>query len=310
MKRENGFLCIDNCKRKQANEHFKKTDHYWVYINGEEYYFKPTEHHYNELIGYHAAQILGVDACFCDLAILDGEKGIISKSLRKEDTKLTSGYEILEDYAYSSISNLYWIKKMIGRSYVRYEFDRNYRKEDASIPERILHDLENIWHALEYKYKDDKRYDSEKIMNQIVKMFIFMLLSYDEDRFSFDWLIEESKNDIRLAPLLDNEFSFNYDEYKHKQRQYISMSPNSKTSDYSQLELIKEFLNISSSEYYDLFVTMYNTLYNSFCKVIQNVESQIGTKIPEAKRNEIYDGFIKNMDAIYENVLKHKSNKK
>ena len=74
----------------------KSKDHdYWVYINGEEYYFKELDNPYNELLGYNACKHLGIDACYTDLAILDGKCGVISKSLRDNSSKLVSGDELL-----------------------------------------------------------------------------------------------------------------------------------------------------------------------------------------------------------------------
>ena len=309
MERKNGFLCIDNCRIESAHEHLKKTNHYWVWIDGEEYYFKPTEHCYNELIGYQAAMILGIDACFCDLATLNGQKGIISKSLRSKKTQLTSGFDILKEYAYGSLSNLYWIKKMMEKSYIRFWFDENYREKDNSIPESILHDLENIWHALDYKYSTDKRFDLEKVMNQVVKMFLFTLLSYDEDRFSFDWLIAESEDDINLAPLFDNEYAFNYNEAKIHQRYKFSCSTDSDSFKYHQLQAIERFFSISSSEYFGLFCDMHETLVANFENIIGRVECQIGTLIPADKKSIIVDGFYKNMEQIRGVIEKYETRK-
>lgn len=52
MTRIAGFLRIDTLPRELAHEHHKKTNHYWINIDGIEYYFKPTKLHYNELIAF------------------------------------------------------------------------------------------------------------------------------------------------------------------------------------------------------------------------------------------------------------------
>ena len=309
MERIDGFLCIDNCKKELAREHHTKTNHYWIYINGEEYYFKPTNNYYNELIGYHAATILDIEACFCDIAILDGQKGIISKSLRKENIKLTSGSQILNDYAYDSISNLYWIKKMMNQSDIskKWWFNDKYRERSELVINGI-HDLENIWHALEHKYKDDKRFNSEETMHQIIMMYIFTLLSYDTDKYAINWLIEESKENIKLAPLFDNEDSFNYNKDKLNQNVRLAVSPTSETYYHSQLEAINSFLSISSSEYFNLFYEMYEKLINNFDKIIRKIENQTGAAIPPYKKLIIVNGFYKNMEQI-KKCLENQKNK-
>ena len=71
MKRIDGYLCIDDCDKVIAD---KDKHHYWVMIDDYEYYFKPAECPHHELIAYYAATILGIEACYCDLAILNGEK--------------------------------------------------------------------------------------------------------------------------------------------------------------------------------------------------------------------------------------------
>lgn len=310
MERIDGFLCIDDCKKEPANVHQKKTNHYWVNINGEEYYFKPSNNCYNEIIGYHASTFLGIDACFCDLAILNGQKGIISKSLRKENIKLTSGFDILSEYVYSGLSNLYWIKKMMNNSDIskKWWFDDKYRDKSNLIANSI-NDLENIWHALEYKYKDDIRFNIEKVMNQMVMMYIYSLLSYDTDKYATNWLIEESENDIRLAPIYDNEDAFNYTKDKLNQRIRFSGSTTPETYDYNQLEAINIFFSISSSEYSNLFYDMYKKLLNNFDKIIKNAEIQIDTTIPIQKKLTITNGFYKNMEQIRNYLEQYKSTK-
>jgi len=299
VERIDGFLCIDNCKKVLAYEHHKKNNHYWIYINGEEYYFKPTDNCYNELIGYQAAILLGLDACYCDLAILNNQKGIISKSLKKEKVNIISGFEILNEYAYSSISNLYWIKKMMNNSDIlkKWWFNDKYR-EKSNLVSNGINDLENIWHALEYKYNKDKRFNIEKVINQIVKMYIFTLLSYDTDKYAINWIIEESEDNIKLAPLFDNEDAFNYNQGKLNQKNNFATSMSSETYNHNQLEAIETFLSTSSSEYFNLFIEMFEKLLNNFNEIIKNVEKQINTNIPSHIKLKIMNGFYKNMEQI------------
>lgn len=95
MKRIDGYLRLDGCKKIVSD---KDNNHYWIYIEGVEYYFKEVGNKYRELVGYQAAKYLGIDACYTDLAILDGKRGVISKSLRNNKSKLVSGDELLGEY--------------------------------------------------------------------------------------------------------------------------------------------------------------------------------------------------------------------
>ena len=100
-----GYLVIDGCRKRLANARQK---HYWVYIEDEEYYFKPCNmlKAYKEKMGYYVAKLLSIDACFYDFAILDGNCGCISNSMRAPNCKLIPGELILMEYFSSSSSFL------------------------------------------------------------------------------------------------------------------------------------------------------------------------------------------------------------
>lgn len=310
MKRIDGFINIDNYPKELAHEHSKKTNHYWIYIDGIEYYFKPTNNYYNELLAYHTANFLGIEACFCDLAILNGQKGIISKSLRKKDTNLISGKQIIKDYAFSSLSNLLWIKKMINNSgYISYLFDSAYRdKKDISL--EYIHNLEIIWHALESKYKSNPNFNIEKIMQQLVLMYMFTILTYDSDKYSFNWLIEENKTTIKLAPLFDNEDAFNYTKQKIEQSNILKFAVNADTSDYNQLDSLRAFLSNSTPDYFNLFQELFEKLIENFPQIIENVEKQIETEIPLKIKEKITLGFDINTTQIQKTLNAFLNNQK
>jgi len=309
MTRIAGFLRIDTCPKELAHEHHKKTNHYWVNIDGTEYYFKPTNFYYNELIAYHTAKFLGIDACFCDLAILNGEKGIISKSLRKENTKLISGRQIIKEYIYKSLNNLLYTKKMIKNSGIfDWIFNKNYRNRNDMCMEYI-NNLEIIWQVLEERYKNDQRFNIESIMHQFILMYIFTILVYDGDRYACNWLIEETNLKIKLAPLFDNEDAFNYTNEKIKQEHILKYAVNIETSDYNQLASLRTFLEISSSNYYDLFLELFEKISNNFDIIIKNVENQIGIEIPINKKERIISNFNTNMEQINKVLSEFKFNK-
>ena len=135
------------------------------------------------------------------------------------------------------------------------------------------------------------------------------LLSYDTDKYATNWLIEETEDDIRLAPIYDNEDAFNYTKDKLNQKNRFSSSTTPETYDYNQLEAINIFLSISSSEYSNLFYNMYEKLLDNFDKIIKNVEIQIGVSIPLTKKLTITNGFYKNMEQIRNHLEQYKTSK-
>lgn len=173
MERIDGYLVIDDYKRVVSDKDEKRC---WVYLDGEEYYFKPTtvfdvdnklvNYAYKELVGYQAAKFLGINACYCDLAILNGEKGVISKSLRNDEVKLVSGNEILGDY----IADNFEIVKSMGFGDELASQIEKYGLGDTTryFSAMYINNLEIIWQALEYKYKD--RIDIYSVMKQFVMM--------------------------------------------------------------------------------------------------------------------------------------------
>lgn len=295
MKRIDGYLWLDDCEVRQAHEHSYKNNHYWVIIDGEEYYFKPTGLAYRELISYHAAKLLGIDACYCDLAVLNGKYGIISKSLRKDGISLVSGTEILNDYANSSIDVICDMGFKDLKFYLGLVDDI---KCDYS---SYFNNLEIIWQALEWRCVN--RIDIQNVMQQFVLMFIFCILINDPDKIPGNWLIEEGKNDVKLASLFDHGKSFEYDFP-------LSLSTSYRDYQFFSDESLEVFLKTSSSEYFDLFVEKFEKLILNFDLVIYRVEKQIGREIPNSCKQQIIQSFKENIDRIDEVLFEFNYKKK
>jgi len=297
MERINGFLCIDECVRKIANE---EKGHYWVYINGVEYYFKPAYFEdglfCGELIAYYGSKILGIKSCFYDLAILDGKKGYISKSLRGNDVKLVSGEVILGDYLAS-------YKVVKGNLIKSIDIIKDMGFDEADIVEEIqseevrnfcadyINNLEIIWQALEDRYSD--KIDIADVMYEFILMYLFTILFKDMDKHPANWMIVEGKNGINLAPLFDNELILSdcYD--------CSCLSVDFK--DFSGImKSLMVFFEVSSLEYFELFVNMFERIVKNFELVFDMVEKQIGVKIDLVKRAYIMEMFDKNSQTIRE----------
>ena len=284
MKRRDGYLVIDDCKKIETN---KDKDHYWIYIDSVEYYFKPIRYYddYSELIAYYGGMLLGIDMCYYDLAVLNGRYGYISKSLRGENVKLVSGDDILLEYIKcdNNVDSLVdmglelWVINKLRSS-----LDSGDDLSEYDYLLDKLNNLEIIWQALEYKYKN--LIDINKVMNEFVMMYLFTILFVDIDKHSGNWFIIEDKNGVRLAPLLDNELILN--EYCET----IGLTTNVKDNKgiFNSLEV---FFDTSSSEYFDLFISMYNKLRNNFDYIFDMIEKQLGIKFSLKEKNNIYNKF-------------------
>lgn len=279
MERIDGYLCIDDCEKVLAD---KDKHQYWVIINNEEYYFKPATLPYHELIAYYAAEILGIEACYCDLAVLNGEKGIISKSLRNKKDKLVLGDVFLDDYLLNSMNN---IKKMGLSKGMADLIEIDYFEGGYSYSEQV-NNLEIIWQALEYRYGN--KVNIKEIMNQFVLMYLFTIIFHDVDKHPGNWMLIENKEGVNLAPLFDNERIF--EDYCCG----VNLSTSFNDSGDDICSSLKEFLKISSSEYFDFFVIKYDEIISNFDRILELVERQIGAEIPFIDRGRIVLGFSKN----------------
>lgn len=289
MERINGYLCIDDCEKKLAD---KDKGQYWVYIDGVEYYFKPARFSYNELIAYYGAKILEIDACFYDLAILNGELGYISKSLRSEGVRLVSGDEIFGDYinhiVESGSMNLFSEMFLNGKK--ANAIDKDFCYEDDEIEVDDINNLQVIWQALMYRYKN--KIDINKVMDQFVLMYIFVVIFNDMDKHPGNWFILESEKEIKLAPLFDNELIF--DNY------YRNMNFSVSFQDYQGgvFNSLRVFLCAFPSEYFELFVNKFEKIELNFEMILALVEKQIGVGIPKFERNCIIAMFDKHSECI------------
>lgn len=254
MERVNGFIKLDGCRCKKSGY----IGQYYVYIDDEEYYFKPTKACYNEIVTYHILKFLGIDACYVDLAVLNGKFGVISKSLRKDGVKLVSGNVILRSYLSSSLG---FIEKM-GFDKRDYHYLKLYYLNVLSMYPRTINTLEIIWQALEDRYKD--RINISEVMDQFVIMHLFDIIVNNADRHEWNWMIEESDTGIKLVPLFD------FDRCLKDKCTSFKMGVNFDDLYYggkimtSARDRLSNFLEVSSYDYLYLFLSMYEKVVDYY----------------------------------------------
>jgi len=307
MERQSGYLCLNKYYEELKNKlncqfydlivsgYIRPTDyddrHFWLRIEDEEYYYKPSNYPYHEVLAYYIAKELGFNAVYCDLAKFsiipskaDLRKGIISKNYRKKDCKYIPGYEILKEY--------YKAHPKITR---KMGLTDNWKKYYGGPYYIDMNNLEIIWQALESKYQNNPNANISKLMNQIIENYIFAILVRANDKGAQNWELEESENTINIYPIFDNELIF-YDE-----NITTTISTSFDDSEATIGESVRRFLTTSSEEFVELFVEKFKTFnYDMLMKGIDEVEKQTESKIPDEIKEEIIFGFNLNQKEINE----------
>lgn len=307
MRRISGFLDLNDYFRNAtiSDEDIKEGANdidYWLKINGEEYYFKMTRNPYVELICYEIARFLGINATPYDLAIFNNYRGVISKSYRKEDCAYISGMRILRQYL--KLDDNINVSKEMGLKGKNYFLNKY-------IP-RDFNNLEIIWQAIEYRYsKIAVHVDIEKIMNDLILLLMFNILTCQNDGMPQNWELEESETDVKLVPIFDNEYCLAIDEAN---RAFSKLTTSFKDNGQENITILEEFLKVSSQEFVDLFIQKYNLLtLEEFVNILSIVEKKISCEIPEYLKATYIEAFSINrnrIDEVLENLGLNQSSRK
>lgn len=263
--------------------------HFWLKINEETFYFKPSSFSYREILAYHIATLLGYDACYYDLAMFSVthdqiSKGVISKSYKKENANYISGTDCLKEY-YQAFPNI--VEDMGLTNDWEKIYDGPYIID--------MNNLEIIWQALEFKYGDNPNVNIDDLMENMVNRYIFAILLRTNDLGSYNWELEEHNGKVSICPLIDNELIF------YNEKATTAFSTSFKDSDKSIKESIKLFLTRSSEEYVHLFIQKFNEFNEEMLlNAIMLAENQINQSIPENEKKEIIENYKLNQKEIKE----------
>lgn len=202
---------------------------------------------YNELIVGELARDYGIPCIDYDLAVLGFYQGVLSKNYKLENVNYIYGDDLLNDY-----------EKSTGH----FGFNA----------------LPNIWCALEYRYQNNsnKKEFISKLMKRIVDIYLFDVITCQNDRHSQNWQIMESNNDVDIAPLYDNEIILKY----RLDLATVELSMNGGGE--SLWESIEQFQNVSSDEYRNIIREKIWIISDSNLKaVFERVENKIGCALPD-----------------------------
>lgn len=154
-------------------------------------------------------------------------------------------------------------------------------------------DLETIWNELERKYKN---YDLvAKLMEEIVKVFLFDILIANGDRHGLNLFIEESAKGIQVAPIFDNENMLSELSISHQM--YILNTEPVNTA--NSTNILEHFLRISDGRYAK---TLQDNLWiiseENIKKVLSRIEQERGIVLKKEYKKTIIDGFKANLAMI------------
>ena len=256
---------------------------FFLNINNKSVFFKECskEGIINELIIVNICKLFNKD-------VLDQDYGYITDKYNKKIYGLISDNYKNDGYTYASLDT-------ILNDYYVYITNNNINYESIRIYELI--NLETIWQALEYRYKDMEIV--KKLMEELVSRFLIDILTGQSDRHEFNIEIKEKGNDIKLANIYDNENGLMYDKFDMG----VTMDSLKYNGDY-MISLLNEFFNISDSKYIDIFNFMLDKLsIDKFKLIVNNVKSNVkDLNVSDSYFDELIERYSKYYNE-YKNIV-------
>ena len=270
LRDRDGFIDVSNIKLHKLPN---CRNVYNLDINNNKYFFKTIfniDSIYNELIAEEIAKDYEIPSAHYDLAVLDGNIGVISENFLKDNETYTDMSSILK-----TIYN---------------------DPEDKT----NHNNLTDIWNALSLIFKDEKIISD--LMEQIVNIFIFDILIANSDRHDENYgIITGTKT--KMSPVYDNSFMLSgislYDgDYSIKVESNMNEEDN----------ILNRFLSISSLEYTKLLESkLWIIEEDNIDKIIKRVEERTNRKIEERFKKNIKRDFsrqLRNIKTILNNHIK------
>lgn len=315
MKRKNGFILLDEllgekeCQllvdfyedSEDVSEVVTQSKMRLLFsYQGEEYFFKPFIDEidtpgfysiYSELIVQELAKEFEIPCVEYDLAVYNGDHGVITKNFKKADSDYLSGSEVLGDYVVSILDFKHGTTDFYDNLYT-------------------YNSLEGIWNALEYRYRYhfNKAQIVKKLMDRLVDIFVFDILTGQADRHFDNWGIVEGKEEIDVQPLYDNELIISSDYLALKVS--VPLDEDSESIIFQKIAAtLDQFISVSGVEFLDKIKEKRKLINRETIeKVLSNVENKININIPVEQKEKLWDGFEKNNNIIDEVIEKYEEN--
>lgn len=281
---EDGFIDISFIRplrylsKEQTVFFFKHNDIGYIYKNS-----KFDTSIYNELVAEELAKDFDIPCAQYDLAIFDDEVGVISKYFI-EKNQTSYSMEILT-------------RQAIKAGYINFNGS-----------EIKLNNLEDIWNILEFKYKENEIV--QKLMNQLVDIFLFDVLIANIDRHNENLIIVEDKDDIKFSKLFDNEGMLADNTIKNGEY-FLGVD---REDMYSEIDgdknIFYKFLKTSDKMYEEKFRDkLWIISDENIESVLNRVEEKIKAQIPYNIKKDIKNGFRQNLKMINDQLEKNNERK-
>lgn len=260
---------------------------FFVNIHGIKIYFKEStkEGIVNELIIDSICKLFNKD-------VLEQDYGYITDKYNRKVYGLISNNYKDDNYSYISLDT-------ILNDYYVYITNNNINYEKIRIYELV--NLETIWQALEYRYRniDNSKEIVKKLMEELVSRLLIDILTGQNDRYEFNIEIKEKDSDIKLANIYGNEEGLMYDKFDMG----VTMDSLKYKGDY-MASLLNEFFNISESKYIDIFNLMLDKLnIDKFKLIVNDIKLQVkDLEIPDGYFNELISRYSKYYNE-YKNIV-------
>lgn len=249
-------------KKTQFKEDEK--ERYKLNIYGVDYYYKylTPEFLYNELIAEELAKKLNIPVAHYDIGILNGRPVSLSESFIKDG------------YTYLPISMI--------------------------IDNRRNNNLELVWDCLMKKYDD---FDLvAKLMDQLVNVFLFDVVSANSDRHFHNYGILYKDDDINITPLFDNERILDVSRCIEEQRYNLGVDFDSDMFT-SPKNSLNKFLFYSDRRYTERLKSMLWAISSDSVEdILTKVEERVKTPLPESTKKIVRDRFSRNLNMIEESI--------
>ena len=272
---------------KEINDPEGRKYTFFLNINDKSIFFKECskEGIINELIIDNICKLFNKD-------VLEQDYGYITDKYNKKVYGLISNNYKEDDYSYISLDT-------ILNDYYVYITNNNINYENIRIYELV--NLETIWQALEYRYRNTNNSEEivKKLMEELTSRFLIDILTGQNDRHEFNIEIKEKGNDIKLANIYDNEEGLMYDKFDMG----VTMDSLKYKGDY-MTSLLNEFFNISESKYIDIFNSMLDKLsIDKFKTIVNNIKSTVkDLEVSDNYFNELIDKYSKYYNE-YKNIV-------
>lgn len=240
------------------------TERFKLIIDGVGYYFKYTtpEMLYNELIAEELAKKLNIPCAHYDIGKVNERYIVLSEDFIKEG------------YTFTPMS--------------------------AIIKERKNNNLEVIWDHLMKIYDD---YDLvAKLMDQIVNIFLFDVVSANSDRHFRNYGILSNEKETNITPVFDNERILDVSRCIEEQRYNLGVDYASDMFK-SPKNSLNKFLFYSDRRYTERLKNMLWAISpDSVEDILTKVEERVKTSLPESTKKIVRERFSRNLNMIEESI--------